>query len=93
MGAALMRRAPGVLLRPGRTLRVALHPDDLLRPGLREATLAGIESALGAGAIALTYQSLLAAGAVRAVREDPLDACSFDLECGAEALPSAPPSP
>ena len=33
-GVALMARTPG-LLRPGRTLRIALHPDDLTRSGLQ----------------------------------------------------------
>ena len=59
MGAALMSRGPRVLLGPGRTLRIALHPDDLLRPGLREAALRGIEAALETGAVPLTYESLL----------------------------------
>ena len=59
MGAALMSRGPRVLLGQGRTLRIALHPDDLLRPGLREAALQGIEAALDTGAVALTYASLL----------------------------------
>jgi hypothetical protein len=59
MGAALMSRGPRVLLGHGRTLRIALHPDDLLRPGLREAALRGIEGALDMGAAPLTYESLL----------------------------------
>jgi predicted deacetylase len=59
VGAALMARAPGLLLRPGRTLRMALHPDDLLRPGLREAALRGIDAVLAAGAVTVTYASLL----------------------------------
>jgi hypothetical protein len=59
VGAALMSRGPRLLLGHGRTLRMALHPDDLLRPGLREAALAGIETALDAGAVPLTYESLL----------------------------------
>jgi hypothetical protein len=58
-GAALMARAPGLWLRPGRILRLALHPDDLGRPGLREAALRGIDTALAAGAAAVTYESLL----------------------------------
>jgi uncharacterized protein len=61
-GAALMTHAPKLLLRPGRTLRVALHPDDLLRPGLRDAALRGIDAALDSGAVALTYESLLRSG-------------------------------
>jgi hypothetical protein len=60
-GAALMARAPALMLRPGRTLRIALHPDDLLRPGLREAALRGIDAALTAGAVAVTYESLVRA--------------------------------
>jgi len=63
-GAVLMAGAPR-LLRPGRTLRMALHPDDLMRPGLREATLRGIDAALAAGARAVTYESLVAAGVPR----------------------------
>jgi predicted deacetylase len=57
-GAALMARTPG-LVRPGRTLRIALHPDDLMRPGLRDAALKGIDAALSAGAIAITYETLM----------------------------------
>ena len=60
-GAALMARAPRLLLRPGRTLRMALHPDDLMRPGLREAALEGIDAALAAGAVAVTYGTLISA--------------------------------
>lgn len=59
MGATLMSRGPRVLLGHGRTLRIALHPDDLLRPGLREAALQGIEQALAMGAVPLTYEALL----------------------------------
>lgn len=58
-GAALMSHGPGRLARPGRTVRVALHPDDLLRPGLRQAALDGIDAALRAGAVPVTYQALL----------------------------------
>jgi uncharacterized protein len=61
-GAALMIRGPALFLRPGRTLRMALHPDDLLRPGLRDAALRGIDAALAAGAVALTYEDLLRTG-------------------------------
>jgi len=48
-----------LLPRPGAPLRLALHPDDLHRPGLREVTLRAIERALGSGARALTYGRLL----------------------------------
>ena len=58
-GAMLMTYAPGRVLRPGRTLRLALHPDDLARPGLREAALSGIDAAMSAGAVAVTYESLV----------------------------------
>lgn len=61
-GAALMTHAPKLLVRPGVTLRLALHPDDLLRPGLRDAALKGIDAARRAGALALTYESLLGSG-------------------------------
>jgi hypothetical protein len=64
-GAALMTHAPALLLRPGRTFRVALHPDDLLRPGLREAALRGIDAAVDTGAAILTYESLVGTGATR----------------------------
>lgn len=59
MGAALMSKGPRVLLGQGGTLRIALHPDDLLRPGLREAALRGIEGALELGALPLTYEDLV----------------------------------
>jgi hypothetical protein len=38
---------------------MALHPDDLLRPGLRESALKGIDAVLDAGVVALTYGELL----------------------------------
>jgi uncharacterized protein len=59
LGAALMARGPALLLRPGRTLRIAVHPDDLMRPGLREAALEGIDVALRIGAVAVTYGSII----------------------------------
>ncbi len=43
----------------GGLVRLALHPDDLHRPGLREATLRAIDSALTAGARATTYATLV----------------------------------
>jgi hypothetical protein len=36
-------------------VRIALHPDDLARPGLRDATLRTIEAVLAAGGKAMTY--------------------------------------
>jgi predicted deacetylase len=48
-----------LLPRPGSPLRLALHPDDLHRRGLRDATLRAIERVLGSGARAVTYSRLL----------------------------------
>ncbi|HEU5332899.1 MAG TPA: DUF2334 domain-containing protein [Actinocrinis sp.] len=58
-GQALIGGASRLLPRPGCPLRLALHPDDLGRPGLRETMLRAIERALGAGARATTYSGLL----------------------------------
>jgi len=58
-GQGLIGGASLLLPRPGCPLRLALHPDDLHRPGLRETTLRAIERALGAGARATTYSGLL----------------------------------
>lgn len=69
-GATLLAQAPGRLVRPGRILRVALHPDDLLRPGLREAALRGIDTALAAGAECVTYRSVVEAAAADRGRGD-----------------------
>ena len=92
-GAALMRRAPALFLQPGRTLRMALHPDDLLRPGLREATLEGIESALRTGAVALTYESLLASASSSARCGERPGSCPADPEWLAERRQSTGASP
>jgi predicted deacetylase len=45
--------------RMGGLIRIALHPDDLGRPGLRRATLTAIDTCLDAGAVATTYGALL----------------------------------
>jgi hypothetical protein len=58
-GAMLMARFPGPVARLGSTFRLALHPDDLQVPSLREAALRGIDAALSAGAIAVTYRNLI----------------------------------
>lgn len=58
-GQALIGGASRLLPRPGRPLRLALHPDDLHRPGLRETMLRAIGRALGSGARATTYSGLL----------------------------------
>ena len=65
-GATLMAHVPSLLVRRGWTVRLALHPDDLLVPGLREATLRGLDAALAGGAVALTYESLMSARSSRA---------------------------
>lgn len=43
----------------GGLVRIALHPDDLHRPGLRDATLRAIETALTLGARATTYAEVV----------------------------------
>ncbi|WP_246181136.1 DUF2334 domain-containing protein [Nocardia ninae] len=45
----------------GGLVRLALHPDDLHCPGLRDATLRAIDAALHAGARATTYADLVRA--------------------------------
>jgi predicted deacetylase len=42
-----------------RFVRIALHPDDLKRPGLRDVTLRAIEDVLAAGARATTYAGVV----------------------------------
>jgi len=59
-GEMLIDGASRALPRPSVPLRLALHPDDLHRPGLREVTLRAIERALRCGARATTYSHLLA---------------------------------
>jgi predicted deacetylase len=59
-GELLIDNASRALPRPRVPLRLALHPDDLHRPGLREVTLRAIERALRCGARATTYSHLLA---------------------------------
>lgn len=59
LGAALMRSWARRGARRGKLVRVALHPDDLKRPGLRDTTLRAIEDILAAGGRALTYRDLL----------------------------------
>lgn len=43
----------------GALVRIALHPDDLHRPGLREATLRAVEAVLAAGGHATTYSGVV----------------------------------
>lgn len=68
LAAGLMRKSAAALARSGRSFRVALHPDDLDRPGLRAATLAVIDDALAAGCRAGTYSELVMRGAAVAAR-------------------------
>ena len=56
LGAAIMTAA--AKRRTG-LLRIALHPDDLRSPGLRDVTLRAVESALRAGATATTYAGVV----------------------------------
>jgi predicted deacetylase len=56
LGAAAMVRWAG----HGGLVRIALHPDDLGRPGLRDATLRAIEAVLDAGGRAVTYSDVVA---------------------------------
>lgn len=58
-GEYLISRSPQWFTHRGRPLRLALHPDDLRRPGLRDTTLRAIERALALGARAVTYAQLL----------------------------------
>jgi predicted deacetylase len=59
VGKNLLRQAGRWTPRTGYPLRLALHPDDLSRPGLRETTLTAIDRALAGGATAMTYAQLL----------------------------------
>jgi predicted deacetylase len=64
LGSAILRAGASWAARRRRGLvRVALHPDDLHRPGLRDDTLRAIEGALRAGARATTYGAVLDAAA------------------------------
>jgi predicted deacetylase len=58
VGVALLRAAARRGAARGGLVRVALHPDDLSRPGLRTQTLRAIEAVLAAGGQAMTYGQL-----------------------------------
>ncbi|MFI9505446.1 DUF2334 domain-containing protein [Nocardia sp. NPDC052566] len=58
-GAALFETQARRAARRGGLVRLALHPDDLGRPGLREVTLRAIDAALTEGARACTYAELV----------------------------------
>jgi predicted deacetylase len=57
--ARLMTVAARTLARSRTPFRIALHPADLSRPGLRTAALDAIDLALAAGGRAMTYQTLV----------------------------------
>lgn len=59
LGAAMMHRWARWSAGRGGLVRVALHPDDLTRPGLRDATLRAIEAVLAAGGRAVTYADVV----------------------------------
>lgn len=61
MGAELLAHGACRTAARGGLVRIALHPDDLHRPGLREITLRTIEAALVLGAQATTYAEIVAA--------------------------------
>lgn len=60
LGTQVMGRAARRGVARGRGARIALHPDDLDRPGLREATLTAIDACLEAGAEPVPYATLVA---------------------------------
>ena len=60
LGEAIFSRAAQRTAVRGGLVRLALHPDDLRRPGLRDTTLRTIERALAAGATATTYDAVVA---------------------------------
>jgi uncharacterized protein len=59
LGAAMMGRWARWSARRGGLVRIALHPDDLAQPGLRDATLKAIETVLSAGARPVTYSDVV----------------------------------
>jgi len=59
LGARMMIEGARRFARTGSAFRIALHPDDLSRPGLREATLRAIDEALDLGARPTTYAAAL----------------------------------
>jgi len=63
IGVELLTRGTARAAARGGLIRIALHPDDLRAPGLREVTLRSIERALAAGAVATTYAGVVGAAA------------------------------
>lgn len=60
LGVRIMTSSARRHARAGRPFRIALHPDDLARPGLREATLRAIDESMEFGARPTTYAQLIA---------------------------------
>jgi predicted deacetylase len=60
-GARLMVAGARYAVRRGWDIRIALHPADLDRPGLREAALRAVDACLELGAAPTTYLGLLEA--------------------------------
>jgi predicted deacetylase len=59
LGVRVMTQGAHYLARNGRAFRVALHPGDLSRAGLRDATLRAIDEAIEMGARPTTYAAAL----------------------------------
>jgi predicted deacetylase len=59
LGALALRGLAGWGARRGGLVRIALHPDDLSRPGLRDVTLRAIEAVLRAGGQPVRYGDLV----------------------------------
>ncbi|MCO6010770.1 polysaccharide deacetylase family protein [Actinoallomurus purpureus] len=59
LGAALVKEWARWRANRGGLVRIALHPDDLDRPGLRDTTLRAIETVLAAGGRAMTYSDVV----------------------------------
>ncbi|QXJ24210.1 DUF2334 domain-containing protein [Actinomadura graeca] len=60
-GARVMTGAARAFARTGVPFRIALHPADLGRPGLRRAALAAIDATVAAGGRPVTYETLVTA--------------------------------
>lgn len=63
VGAAVLWSGARRAAATGGLVRIALHPDDLHRPGLRDTSLRAIDAVLSAGGRALTYGAVVEAGA------------------------------
>ncbi|WP_168220978.1 DUF2334 domain-containing protein [Actinomadura sp. WMMA1423] len=60
-GARLMIDAARAFSRLRTPFRIALHPSDLARPGLRGAALTAVDAALAAGGRPMTYEAVVTA--------------------------------